>query len=67
MSKEEPLTVKFDKDISNQFFHVWHQTPSLRWRREYTNNQRTSYDKILQQMWRSDRGEEKWLDVPEED
>jgi hypothetical protein len=65
MNKEEPLTVKFDKDT--QFFHVWHQTPSLRWRKEYTNNQMTSYDKVLQQMWRSDTGEEKWLDVPEED
>jgi hypothetical protein len=63
MNKEEQLTVKLDKNT--QFFHVWHQTPSLRWRRDSIDLMR--YNKVLQQMWRSDTGEEKWLDVPEED
>jgi hypothetical protein len=65
MSKEEQITVKFDKDTSNQFFHVWHQTSTLRWKRDSIDL--TRYSKVLQQMWRSDTGEEKWLDVPEED
>ena len=63
MNKEEPLTVKFDKDT--QFFHVWHQTPSLRWK--HRSNLLGPKTPVLQQMWRSDTGEEKWLDVPEED
>jgi hypothetical protein len=65
MNKEEPLTVKFNKDT--QYFHVWHQTPSLRWKRDYTSIEMTTYDLVLQQMWRSDTGEEKWIDVPEVD
>jgi hypothetical protein len=63
MNKEEPLTVKFDKDT--QFFHVWHQTSSLRWK--HRSNLFGPKTPVLQQMWRSDTGEEKWLDVPEED
>ena len=63
MSKEEPLIVKFDMDT--QFFHIWRQTSSLRWKRDSIDL--TRYSKVLQQMWRSDTGEEKWLDVPEED
>jgi hypothetical protein len=41
------------------------RTSSLRWKRDSIDLMR--YNKVLQQMWRSDTGEEKWLDVPEED
>ena len=43
---------------------VWQATPLLRWRRVDIDQLR--YDKVLQQLWRSNTGEEEWRDVPEE-
>lgn len=42
---------------------VWQPTPSIRWKKVETG--KFSYREILQQLWRGDKGEEEWLDVPE--
>jgi hypothetical protein len=44
---------------------VWQPTQLLRWGRVMKDE--GSYDKVLQQMWKGDLGEQEWRDVPEED
>jgi len=63
MSKQEPLTVKLDMDT--QFLHVWQPTPLLRWKKMGFNL--IGYNKVLQQKWISNTGEQRWCDIKEED
>jgi hypothetical protein len=41
---------------------VWQPTQLLRWKRVMKDE--GSYDKVLQQMWQGDKGEQEWKDVP---
>ena len=43
---------------------VWQPTQLLRWKRVMKDE--GSYDKVLQQMWQGDKGEQEWKDVPVE-
>jgi hypothetical protein len=43
---------------------VWQPTQLLRWKRVMKDD--GSYDKVLQQMWQGDKGEQEWKDVPVE-
>lgn len=70
MDNEQPkIEVVYDNTmiVSSQVTEYWKPTSVLRWRKEYTNNQMTSYDKVLQQMWQGSLGTQEWKDVPEED
>lgn len=39
---------------------VWKPSPLIRWKR-------VEIEKVLQQLWQGDMGEQEWRDVPEED
>lgn len=43
----------------------WKPTPLVRWKRIELDKIR--YEKVLQQLWQGDMGEQEWRDVPEED
>ena len=68
MSKEnEPLGDHengndFIADVSNSA--VWKPTMILRWlETDSYNPVNNDFDKVLQQKWQSDTGEEKWEDI----
>lgn len=42
----------------------WQPTSLIRWKRISLSD--ISYNKVLQQLWRNNLGEEKWIDVPVE-
>lgn len=44
---------------------VWKPLPMVRWKRVEVDKLR--YEKVLQQLWQGDMGEQEWRDVPEED
>jgi hypothetical protein len=48
-----------------QVLEYWQPTPILRWKR--ISIDKLTYNKVLQQMWQSDKGKQEWKDVPEED
>ena len=50
-------------DVMRSVF--WQPTPLVRWKRVEIDELR--YNKVLQQLWKGDKGEEEWRDVPEED
>jgi hypothetical protein len=68
-SSESEIKVEYDNAILSyiQVMPHWLPTQALRFRKDYTNNQMTSYDKVLQQMWQSNTGLQEWRDIPEED
>jgi hypothetical protein len=68
-NSESEIKVEYDNTILNylQVIAYWHPTSVLRFRKDYTNNQMTSYKKVLQQMWQSSTGIQEWRDVPLED
>jgi hypothetical protein len=43
---------------------VWKPSPLIRWKMVEIDKLR--YNKVLQQLWQGDMGEEEWRDVPEE-
>lgn len=43
----------------------WQPTPSIRWKRVRIDILRNQ--KVLQQLWQSNKDEQEWRDVPEED
>ena len=43
---------------------VWKPSPLIRWKRVEIDKLR--YNKVLQQLWQGDMGEQEWRDVPEE-
>ena len=44
---------------------VWKPSSLIRWKRVGIDKLR--YEKVLQQLWQGDMGEQEWRDVPEED
>lgn len=44
---------------------VWKPYPLVRWKRVEIDKLR--YEKVLQQLWQGDMGEQEWRDIPEED
>ena len=44
---------------------VWKPSSLIRWKRVEIDKLR--YEKVLQQLWQGDMGEQEWRDVPEED
>ncbi len=44
---------------------VWQQVALIRWKRVEIDALR--FNKVLQQLWKGDLGEQEWRDVPEED
>jgi len=54
-------SVKENSVLSSAF---WQPTSLLRWKKVEMDEIR--YNKVLQQLWKSDRGEYEWYDVPEE-
>ena len=44
---------------------VWKPSPLVRWKRVEIDKLR--YEKVLQQLWQGDMGEQEWRNVPEED
>jgi len=44
---------------------VWKPSSLIRWKRIEIDKLR--YEKVLQQLWQGDMGEQEWRDVPEED
>lgn len=52
----------FIVDVSNS--EVWKPTMILRWlETDNYNPVNGDFDKVLQQKWQSDKGEEKWEDI----
>lgn len=43
----------------------WRPTNLVRWKRIEIDE--LHYEKVLQQLWQGDRGEQEWRDVPEDD
>jgi hypothetical protein len=43
----------------------WEPTSLIRWKRVEIDNLR--YNKVLQQLWKGDQGEQEWRDVPEQE
>lgn len=50
--------------IQNVVCSTWKPTMQLRWREDDWNATLCDFDKVLEQMWISDTGEEKWEEVP---
>ena len=44
----------------------WQPTPFLRWKKRFSIGL-MNHDKVLQQKWISNTGEEMWCDIKEED
>lgn len=42
----------------------WSPTTRLRWKEGEWNASLCDFDKVLEQLWISNDGEEKWLEVP---
>ena len=66
IDEEQPkIEVVYDKNITSfQVIEYWERTPLLRWNKR---NNLFGSKKVLQQMWQSNKGKQKWKDVPEED
>jgi hypothetical protein len=65
MKRERPETVNINLSAVFQGNVFWQPTSLIRWKRVEIDKLR--YEKVLQQLWKGDRGEEEWRDVPEED
>lgn len=53
-------------DIHNVAYSVtWEPLSLLRWKKVEIDD--LMYIKVLQQLWKGDKGEQEWRDVPEED
>lgn len=60
--RQEEAKALFLSSVSNSA--VWKPTMILRWlETDNYNPVNDNFDKVLQQKWQSDKGEEKWEDI----
>jgi hypothetical protein len=63
---EIEIGVKHDEVATFTISPIWQPTPLLRWKKRFSIVT-MNHDKVLQQKWISNTGEEMWCDIKEED